>query len=404
MRKIVLSLLAVLFVLTASAQKYPGLADTPPMGWNSWNIYACDITEQLVREVADAMVDRGLKEAGYEYVVIDDCWHGERDSLGFITAYPEKFPSGIKALADYVHSLGLKFGIYSDAGWTTCGGRPGSRGYEYQDALKYAEWGVDYLKYDWCATDNVNAKGAYDTMLRALAKAGRPILFSMCEWGDNKPWLWAKDIGHMWRTTGDIYDDFYGEDDHGTWSSWGILNILDMQDGLREYAGPGHWNDPDMMEVGNHGLSVNESRAHFAMWCMIASPLIAGTDIQNASEETIEILTNEEAIAINQDLLGIQGFKHSKTDSLEVWYKPLAEGDWAVCFLNRDSISKEINYDWKATVVKDDFAKRNANFANTTYEIRDVWKHKNLGKTKRALKTTVPGHDVLMLHLSNIEK
>lgn len=403
MRKIVLLLSAVMFMLTANAQKSSELALTPPMGWNSWNIYACDITEDLVREVADAIVARGLKDVGYEYVVIDDCWHGERDKLGFITADPVKFPSGIKALADYVHSKGLKFGIYSDAGWKTCGGRPGSRGYEFQDAMKYAEWGVDYLKYDWCDTDGLAARGAYLTMRDALAKTGRPILFSMCEWGQNKPWEWAKDIGHMWRTTGDIYDNFYGEWDHGGWSSWGILNILDMQDGLREYAGPGHWNDPDMMEVGND-LSVNESRAHFAMWCMIAAPLIAGTDIQHASEATIEILTNTEAIAINQDALGIQGFKHTKADSVEVWYKPLVDGNWAVCFLNRDSITKEIDYNWAETTVIDDFAKRDANFANMVYNLRDVWAHKDLGDTKKQLKSTLPGHDVLMLHLSLVMK
>ena len=398
-----MSLLAIFVAVVSFAQKAPGLAKTPPMGWNSWNIYACDITEDLVREVADAIVQRGLKDAGYEYVVIDDCWHGERDALGFITADPVKFPSGIKALADYIHSLGLKFGIYSDAGWTTCGGKPGSRGYEFQDAMKYAEWGVDYLKYDWCATDNLNAQGAYDTMLKALAKAGRPILFSLCEWGDNKPWLWAKDIGHMWRTTGDIYDDFYGELNHGTWSSWGVLNILDMQVGLRQYAGPGHWNDPDMMEVGND-LTVNESRAHFSMWCMIAAPLIAGTDIQHATEETIEILTNSEAISINQDALGIQGFKHSKKDSVEVWYKPLVDGNWAVCFLNRDSISKELNYNWAEKLIVDDFAKREINYSKESYTIRDVWTHTDLGKTNKPLKTTLPGHDVLMLQLSLSKK
>ena len=403
MRKIVLLLAALMIMFTVAAQKAPELALTPPMGWNSWNIYACDITEQLVREVADAIVDRGLKDVGYEYVVIDDCWHGERDSLGFITADPAKFPSGIKALADYVHSKGLKFGIYSDAGWKTCGGRPGSRGYEFQDALKYAEWGVDYLKYDWCDTDGLAARGAYLTMRDALAKTRRPILFSMCEWGQNKPWEWAKDIGHMWRTTGDIYDNFYGEWDHGGWSSWGILNILDMQDGLREYAGPGHWNDPDMMEVGND-LSVNESRAHFAMWCMIAAPLIAGTDIQHASEATIEILTNTEAIAINQDVLGIQGFKHAKTDSVEVWYKPLTNGNWAVCFLNRDSMAKEIDYRWMETVVVDDFAKRETNFSKTVYNLRDVWAHKDLGNTEKPLKSTLPGHDVFMLYLSTVNK
>ena len=399
MKRLFLLIAVMMTSIILSAQKFSGLAETPPMGWNSWNIYACDINESLVKEVAKAMVDRGLKDAGYEYVVIDDCWHGERDSLGFITADPVKFPSGIKALADYVHSLGLKFGIYSDAGWKTCGGRPGSRGYEFQDAMKYAEWGVDYLKYDWCNTEGLKAEGAYLTMRDALYKAGRPILFSMCEWGDNKPWKWAKDIGHMWRTTGDIYDDFYGELNHGTWSSWGILNILDMQEGLREYAGPGHWNDPDMKEVGND-MTLNESRAHFSMWCMLAAPLIAGTSIQNASKEIISILTNKEAIAINQDKLGIQGFKESRIDSLEIWYKPLINGDWAVCFLNRDAVVKNIDYNWIEKDINDDFAKRKTNFKEIAYDIRDVWAKKDLGNTKSSLKVTIPSHDILMLRLS----
>jgi alpha-galactosidase len=403
MRKIILSLLAISMFLAASAQKFPNLALTPPMGWNSWNIYACDINENLVKEVAKAMVDRGLRDAGYEYVVIDDCWHGLRDSLGFITADPVKFPSGIKALSDYIHSLGLKFGIYSDAGWKTCGGRPGSRGYEFQDAMKYAEWGVDYLKYDWCYTDGLKAEGAYLTMRDALYKAGRPILFSMCEWGNSKPWLWASETGHMWRTTGDICTKWEGNISFGTWTAWSAMTILDMQEGLREYAGPGHWNDPDMMEVGN-GMSVSEGRAHFSMWCMIAAPLIAGTNIQKASEETIETLTNPEAIAINQDKLGIQGFKFSKADSLEIWYKPLVDGDWAVCFLNRDSLSKTIDYNWVDQNVIDAFAKRITNFSYVHYSVRDVWAHKELGNTQKPLKAVVPSHDVLMLRLTPVKK
>ncbi|HNW50728.1 MAG TPA: glycoside hydrolase family 27 protein [Prolixibacteraceae bacterium] len=403
MKRIFLTILAVSLFVAANAQKFPGLAETPPMGWNSWNIYACDINENLIKEVAKAMVDRGLRDAGYEYVVIDDCWHGVRDSLGFIQCDPVKFPSGIKALADYIHSLGLKFGIYSDAGWKTCGGRPGSRGYEFQDAMQYAKWGVDYLKYDWCSTDGLNAVGAYQTMRDALYKAGRPIVFSMCEWGQSKPWLWAKDTGHLWRTTGDICNKWEGNITYGTWTAWSAMTILDMQDGLREYAGPGHWNDPDMMEVGN-GLSVSENRAHFSMWCMIAAPLIAGTNIQKASDETIAILTNEEAISINQDKLGVQGFKFSKKDSLEIWYKPLADNEWAVCFLNRDSLSKSIDYSWVEQNVIDGFAKRVTNFPFITYSVRDVWAHKELGNTKINLKAQLPPHDVLMLRLKPVKK
>lgn len=403
MRKIILILIAVVLVIAAKAQKYEGLAMTPPMGWNSWNIYACDINEQLVREVADAMVNRGMKDVGYEYIVIDDCWQIGRDSLGFIVADTAKFPSGIKALADYIHSLGLKFGIYSDAGWKTCGGRPGSRGHEYQDAMKYAEWGVDFLKYDWCFTDGLKAEGAYLTMREALAAAGRPILLSICEWGNDKPWEWGPEIGHMWRTTGDICAKWEGHIEHGSWKAWSAMTILDMQEGLRNYAGPGHWNDPDMMEVGN-GFTVSEDRAHFSMWCMIAAPLIAGTNLQHASDETIEILTNEEAIAINQDPLGVQGFKYSDVDSLEIWYKPLVDGNWAVCFLNRDSLDKEIDYNWAEIVIADELSKRETDFANIVYSMRDVWAHKDLGKTKKPLKTKVPSHDVLMLHLTPEQK
>ncbi|MFA9392347.1 MAG: glycoside hydrolase family 27 protein [Prolixibacteraceae bacterium] len=399
MRKFGLLFIAALFAFTVNAQKAKDLALTPPMGWNSWNIYACDITEQLVREVADAFVERGLKDAGYEYIVIDDCWQIERDELGFIVADSVKFPSGIKALADYIHSLGLKFGIYSDAGWKTCGGRPGSRGHEYQDAMKYAEWGVDYLKYDWCFTDGLKAEGAYLTMREALAASGRPILFSMCEWGNSKPWEWAAEVGHMWRTTGDICAQWEGQMTHGTWTAWSAMTILDMQEGLREYAGPGHWNDPDMMEVGNN-LTNSEDRAHFSMWCMIAAPLIAGTNIQTASDAVIEVLTNNEAIAINQDALGVQGFKQSDVDSLEVWYKPMSDGNWAVCFLNRNAMDQEINYNWAKQQIVDDFAKRGTHFDAVEYALRDVWAHKDLGTTKKPLKAVVPSHDVLMLQLT----
>lgn len=398
--------LIVLFVscsIISSAQKFAGLAAKPPMGWNTWNKFACTIDEKLIRNSADALVSSGLQQAGYTYLVIDDCWHGQRDSLGFIHPDPQKFPSGIKALADYVHSKGLKFGIYSDAGSKTCGGRPGSRGHEYQDALSYAAWGVDYLKYDWCDTEGLKAQGAYTTMRDALHSAGRPVVFSMCEWGDNKPWEWAKDIGHLWRTTGDIYHCFDCEENHGSWSSWGVLRILDMQNGLRKYAGPDHWNDPDMMEVGN-GMTVGEDRAHFSMWCMLAAPLMAGNDIAAMTKETKEILTNSEAIAIDQDEMGIQGFKYNVKDSVETWFKPLANGDWAVCFLNRKKVSQKIEFNWKVNVVKDEeVSKRDASFDKTIYSIRNLWEKKDAGTTASLFKADVAGHDVVMLRLIHKE-
>src|SRR4051794_39585205 len=306
-----------------------GLALTPPMGWNSWNKFACDVNEKTVRETADAIAASGMRDAGYQYVVIDDCWHGPRDASGFITADPQKFPSGIKTLADYVHSKGLKFGIYSDAGRLTCGGRPGSQGHEYQDALTYAKWGVDYLKYDWCNTDKLSAPGQYTTMRDALATAGRPIVFSLCEWGNNKPWDWAGDVGHLWRTTGDITNCFDCVLDHGTWKQWGVLQILDMQQGLRKFAGPGHWNDPDMLEVGN-GLAPNEDRAHFSMWAMLAAPLIAGNDLRSMPANVASVLMNRDVIAVNQDSLGVQGFRYAARDSVEFWFKPLVGGEWAM--------------------------------------------------------------------------
>ena len=381
------------------AQKFENLAQTPPMGWNSWNTFACDINEDVIKKAADYMVSSGMKEAGYEYINIDDCWHGERDAQGFIHEDKEKFPSGMMALADYVHSKGLKLGIYSDAGTKTCGGQPGSRGYEYQDALIYAKWGIDYLKYDWCSTENINPIGAYTTISKALYKTGRPIVLSICEWGDNKPWEWAEDIGYLWRTTGDIYNCFDCEEDHGDWSSWGVLQILDMQEGLRKYAGPGHWNDPDMMEVGN-GMSTSEDRAHFTMWAMIAAPLIAGNDLSTMSQETIDILTNKEMIAINQDSLGVQGFKYNAENGLETWFKPLKNGDWAVTFLNRGDEERNINFDWKDQIIKDPDFDYKADFTKNTYTIRDLWKHKDLKNSKKVLKAKIKPHDVLSLRLS----
>jgi alpha-galactosidase len=395
----ILLVITIAFSLQSNAQKYKGLALTPPMGWNSWNHFACDVDEGTIREVADAIVSSGMKDAGYQYVNIDDCWHGTRDSLGFIHPDPVRFPSGMKALADYLHAKGLKLGIYSDAGWKTCGGRPGSRGYEYQDALAYASWGIDYLKYDWCNTEALNAEGAYLTMGHALVAAGRPIVLSLCEWGNNKPWDWGKNIGHLWRTTGDITNCFDCVVDHGDWKSWGILQILDMQNGLRQYAGPDHWNDPDMMEVGN-GMSVAEDRAHFSMWCMLAAPLIAGNDVRKMSPETAGILTNREVIAVDQDSLGIQGFKYQTIDSVEVWVKPLEKNQFAVCFLNRGKIATGIDFDWMANPIYDELSARSLDAKTTEYKIHDLWLKKEAGTTKKPLKALIGGHDVLMLKLT----
>ncbi|HYD51312.1 MAG TPA: glycoside hydrolase family 27 protein [Gemmatimonadaceae bacterium] len=400
MRRLRLGALALaFFAIPLQAQKFEGLALTPPMGWNSWNRFGCNVDEKLIRETADAMVASGMRDAGYQYVNIDDCWHGTRDSLGFIRPDPQRFPSGMKALADYVHAQGLRIGIYSDAGDKTCGGRPGSRGYESQDALTYARWGIDYLKYDWCNTQGLAAVGAYTTMRDALHRAGRPIVFSVCEWGDNKPWDWAKPVGHLWRTTGDITHCWDCEQDHGIWSSWGILRILDKQKGLRVHAGPGHWNDPDMMEVGN-GMTVNEDRAHFSMWAMLAAPLIAGNDLRTMSAESRAILLNREVIAIDQDSLGVQGWAYESSPSgVEIWFKPLANGDWAMAVLNRAATPQPVHFDFAHEYLSDGHSKREAKFGEITYAIRDLWARRELGTTARPLAATVPGHDVLMLRL-----
>lgn len=394
-------LLSAFFAAAAYGQKFEQLAQTPPMGWNSWNKFGCNVNEALIRETADAMVSSGMKDAGYLYVNIDDCWHGERDAQGFIKPDAARFPSGMKALADYVHSKGLKLGIYSDAGWKTCGGKPGSRGREYQDAQTYAQWGVDYLKYDWCNTEGLKAEGAYLTMRDAIYAAGRPMVLSICEWGTDKPWDWGKKTGHLWRTTGDIFNCFDCVEDHGTWKSWGVMQILDMQKGLREHAGPGHWNDPDMLEVGN-GMKVNEDRAHFSMWAMLAAPLIAGNDLRSMSKETKEILTNKEVIAVNQDALGVQGFQYSSKDKVEVWFKPLGGSDWAMVVLNRGESPHQLSFDWKREQVGDTFAKRAARFDLTEYAVRDLWTGHDLGSTKRTLSATVSAHDVLMLRLKKM--
>ena len=392
-------LVLLLVSASASAQKFEGLAETPPMGWNSWNTFACDIDEKLIRETAEAMVSSGMKDAGYQYVNIDDCWHGERDEKGFIQPDPERFPSGMRALADYVHSLGLKLGIYSDAGTKTCAGRPGSRGHEYQDAVTYAEWGIDYLKYDWCNTGELNPREAYLTMRDALYTAGRPIVYSICEWGRNDPWEWAEEIGHLWRTTGDITDCFDCRIGHGTWSSLGILRILDLQDGLRVHAGPGHWNDPDMMEVGN-AMTVNEDRAHFSMWAMLAAPLIAGNDLRNMSRETIGILTNRDVIEVNQDPLGVQAVKYRDEGDLEFWFKPLAKGDWAMAILNRAVPDKSVGFDWSREHVADNMSDRDADFATHSYQVRDLWSGEDLGTTETPLAIEVPARDVRMMRLT----
>jgi len=396
MKKILFTLSIVFAAQLLNAQKFEDLAKTPPMGWNSWNNFGCDVSEKLIKEIADAIVSSGMKKAGYEYVIIDDCWQSSRDKDGNIIPDPKRFPSGMKNLVDYVHSLGLKFGIYSDAGTLTCGGRPGSRGYEFQDARTYASWGVDYLKYDWCSTGIQNAESSYQIMRDALFAAGRPVVFSICEWGNNQPWLWAGKIGHLWRTSMDVQPCF---DCSVNWGGLGVLQIIDKSRELRKYSGPGHWNDPDMMEVGNKGLTESENRAHFTMWAMLSAPLIAGNDLRKMPEKIRTILTNREVIAIDQDSMGIQALRWKALGTLEIWFKPLQNGDMAICFLNRDSEPKEIDFDLKDRIMDSDFGWKNY-VIDKSFQIKDVWQNKILGTTVDNLKTKIAAHDVLLLRLS----
>jgi alpha-galactosidase len=306
----------------------------------------------------------------------------------------------MKAVIDYVHGKGLKFGLYNCAGTQTCAGYPGTRGYEYQDARFYAKLGIDFLKYDWCNTQGISAKEAYATMSNALKTAGKPIVFSLCEWGDNQPWEWGKPIGNLWRISGDIYPCFDCEFKHveGNWSSWGFMKIVEMRKDIRKYSGPDHWNDFDMMEVGD-GMTNTEDKSHFAMWCMMASPLIAGNDFRKMSKETLAILTNKELIAVNQDKLGVQGFKYSAEDGLEVWVKPLSDGNWAVTFLNRSDVTKKINFDWKKHIIKDADFGYEADFSKTTFKLNDLWKSKEIGTTKKNFVADLASHDVITLRL-----
>lgn len=384
-------LIVILFCTSfMSAQKFENLAQTPPMGWNSWNSFQCEfVNETVIKEMADAMVEKGLKDAGYEYIVIDDCWQIGRDKDGYIIVDKDKFPSGIKNLADYIHSKGLKFGIYSDAGTKTCAGRPGSKGFDLQDAEMYATWGVDYLKYDWCFTEGQDAKTSYKLMRDALYEAGRPIVFSMCEWGENKPWEWAKEVGHLWRTTLDI--DMKGRFDGDSWNNHlGWTNIVDMQVGLEKYAGPGHWNDPDMLAVGNNDMPENEARAHFSMWCMLAAPLMAGNDLRAMSVNDQDILTNKELISVNQDVLGIQGFKIEDLGHFEIWQKPLKNGDIAICLFNRDIVNKKYKVNWSNIKIKD---------FSGVYQVKNLWKNKIIGSTNFEFTVEIPSRYVVVLRL-----
>jgi len=369
--------------------KFERLAMTPPMGWNTWNTFASDISETLVEGTADSMIASGMRDAGYVYIVLDDTWSAkDRNAAGDLVADPVKFPHGMKALGDYLHARGFKFGIYNCAGATTCAGFPGGRGHEFQDARLYASWGVDYLKYDWCDHGTANGPESYHIMSDALRAAGRPVVFSLCEWGQNQPWLWAEPVGHLWRTTGDIYASYDGVN---KWSSGWKIN-LDKQVGLEKYAGPGHWNDPDMLEVGNKGLTPAESRAHFSFWCLLAAPLIAGNDVRSMTPEVRDILTNREAIAVDQDSLGHQGFRFlvDGKGHREIWAKELSGGAWAVCVLNTGPEAATLTVNWPELTF----------LTAQYYTVRDLWSKRDVGTAPTPYTARVDSHGAMFLRLT----
>lgn len=385
-------------------EKQP-LSPTPPMGWNSWNRFGCDIDEELIMQTADALVDSGMRDAGYEYINIDDCWQArERDEDGNIKPDPTSFPSGMEALSDYVHELGLKLGLYSDRGTSTCGGYPGSYDHEIQDAETYAEWGIDYLKYDNCSVppgreDGPEMEEDYAIMGEALRQSGREIVYSICAW-----WFypWMPEVGHLWRTTTDI-KDIWSDDHHSVtrllnWSGgdterYGAFGEDNLESGaypapgLSQYAGPNAWNNPDMLEVGNGGMTDTEYRAHFSLWALMAAPLLAGNDLRNMSDATLEILTNPEVIAVDQDPLGVQGTPISESTTLEVWAKELSGDDsYAVILFNRTEEEAEISVTWK-----------DLGLQASSALVRDLWKREDVGVVEDAYFASVEGHGVVML-------
>jgi alpha-galactosidase len=361
-------------VLSGLAQG-EGLARTPPMGWNSWNHFECKVTEADVRSAADAIAANGMKAAGYTYVNIDDCWQGKRDEKGVL--HPnQKFPD-MKALADYVHSKGLKIGIYSSPGPKTCAGFEGSFGHEEQDARMYGEWGMDYLKYDYCSFQgDVGAQiAAYRKMHDALQKAGRPIVFSLCQYGMDRVWSWAPGVGgNLWRTTDDISDDY---------ARMAYLGF--GQEGLDRFAGPGHWNDPDMLEIGNGKMNHDEYLTHMSLWCILAAPLLAGNDLSKMTAETLEILTNPEVVAVDQDQAGIQGYPVAKEGPLEVWVKPLWDGGKAVGLFNRGESAMPVTAHFRDIGVADEAS------------LRDLWARKDLGVVRNRFTAVVPKHGVVLV-------
>jgi alpha-galactosidase len=367
-----------------------GLAVTPPMGWNDWNAYGCNVSEQLVEQTALAMHNDGLQAAGYQYVNIDDCWMASsRNSSGNLVPNSSKFPDGIAAVASYVHSLGLKLGIYEDAGTATCAGYPGSYGHEQQDANLFASWGVDYVKYDWCnipfssfpnQTHQQVAQTLYTRMRDALSATGRPIVFSMCNGWDSsvRPWTWAGPVANLWRTSTDIQPNFSS-----------MLSNFHTTVGLAAYAGPGAWNDPDMLEIGN-GMTATEDQSEFSLWAEMAAPLIEGSNLTNANSTTLSILTNKAVIAVDQDSLGKQGTEVSSSGGLDVLAKPLANGDVSVALFNETGSAATISTTAAA------IGKSGA----SSYTLTNLWTGAT-STTSGAISASVPAHGTVMYRVAS---
>ncbi len=354
-----------------------GLARTPPMGWNTWNTFECNINETLVKQTTDLMVGSGLRDRGYTYVNLDDCWMTwSRDAAGNLVADPAKFPSGLKALGDYIHARGMKFGIYEDAGTMTCQGYPGSLGHEQADANLFASWGVDYLKYDNCHNDSSTQQDyvrRYSAMRDALQATGRPITYSICEWGYFDPATWAADVGNLWRTTGDITNN------------WGSVDAIYRQNvGLAAAAKPGAWNDPDMLEVGD-GMDFQEDRAHFTLWAAMAAPLIAGADLRSASVATFSTYLNPDVIAVDQDPLGKQATRIASSDGQDVLAKPLQDGDVAVVLFNENSTTKTVSTTAAAAGLP----------AAASYRLTNLWS-KELTTSDGTISANVPSHSTVI--------
>jgi alpha-galactosidase len=372
------------------ARKITFNADTPQMGFNNWNSTHCrdEFNEAMIREVADKFVSLGLRDAGYRHINIDDCWaNWKRDKNGNLQANPKRFPHGIKALADYIHARGFAFGLYSSAGTNTCEpnepnrGFPGGLGHEKQDAAFFASVGADYLKYDNCNNQKVPARQRYQAMGEALRATGRPIFYSLCEWGENKPWLWARDpaIGaSSWRTTGDISDNYAS-----------MLKIFKENVVLDAYAGPGHWNDPDMLEVGNGGMTDVEYRSHFSLWAIMASPLLIGTDIRKIKPDALKILLNKEVIAVDQDPLGVQGKRVSDANGVDVIVKPLKDGSRAVAVFNEADAAQDVAVSAKELGLK----------ASTRYRMRDLWQHRDT-QGDGSIKLRLEPHATVMYRIT----